>query len=117
MTKNEATAASTAARRRARTRSQLVLTPPLRRSLVETHRPLLETRPGGMEPQICQTRRDDDDEGHGDRSDARREHRHQAGADDALGRRSHGQRDPVRMLNVARVAMIEGILSLGSGRR
>ena len=37
----------------------------------------------------------DDDEGDGDRPDARPEQRHEVGADDPLGGGSHGQRDPV----------------------
>ena len=113
ITKNEATAASTAERTSARTRSQLVLTPP--RFADRSSKPTAlscETGPGGVEPQIGQTRPDDDDdEGHGDRSDARREHRHQVGMMTpwAVGRMV--REIPSRMLNVARVAMIEGILS------
>ncbi len=98
MTKNEATAASTAEKRRARTRSQLVLTPPrFADRSSKPDRPQRESRPGRVEPEIGQPRPDDDDdECHGDRSDARGEHRSEVGADDPLGRRSQRQRDPVQ---------------------
>ena len=67
------------------------------RPFVEPHRPQLQTRSGGMEPDVRERRPgEDDDERHGDRSDARGEHRHQVGADDPLGRRSQGERDPVQ---------------------
>ena len=68
----------------------------LGRPLVEADRSHRQARARGVQPQVEQARADDDDD-EGDRYRARAclENGHQVGADDPLGGRPQGERDPV----------------------
>ena len=89
----------------------------LRRPLVEPHRAHSSPEPEAWSHRSRARRDDDDDERHGDRPDPRGEDDMKSGpmAPWASGRRV--SEIPFRMLSVASVAMIEGILSPGSARR
>ena len=113
MTKNEATAASTAERRRARTRTQLVLTPP--RFAERSSKPTARTsRPdpeawSHTSAKPAPTTMTMNATGIGPMVVVRTDTKSGLMTPWAVGRRV--SEIPSRMLNVARVAMIEGILS------